>query len=347
MNTIPFTNSKNFNQEKSMLHSIVFLFATLAVSQSFAEELVVYTSRKEHLVKDIFRQYTKESGIKISHKTGSAPALIQTLKAEGKNSPADIFMTVDAGNLWHAADQGLLEPINSEKLTGNIPANLRDKNNQWFGFSVRARTIVYNTKKVKKEELADYETLATPAWKGRLCLRTSKKVYNQSLVAMLIFELGQKKAKEVVKGWVDNTVEIFPNDTAVLKAVAAGQCDAGIVNTYYFGRLVDENPKLPLKLFWPNQKSSYGVHVNVSGAGVVKTSRKKARAKKFLEWLADKQAQKSYAQVNMEYPINNMFPESEITKKWGKFKANETFNLSKAGMLQKDAIKLMREVQYK
>jgi iron(III) transport system substrate-binding protein len=329
-----------------MFRTLIAVFIVFTASEAFSEELVVYTSRKEHLVKDIFAQYTKETGVKVSYKTGKAPALIQTLKAEGEKSPADIFMTVDAGNLWHAADEGLLTPITSKKLTTNVPANLRDKDNKWFGLSVRARTIVYNPTKVKDGELADYETLATPAWKGRICLRTSKKVYNQSLVAMFIHELGETKAREVVKGWVNNTVEIFPNDTAVLKAVAAGQCAAGIVNTYYFGRLIKKDPKLPLKLFWPNQKN-YGVHVNVSGAGIVKTSTKKKAAQAFLEWLADKEAQKSYAQVNMEYPINTMFPESDVTKKWGSFKANKTFNLSKAGSLQKEAIKLMREVKYK
>jgi len=329
-----------------MFRTLIVFFIAFTAFEAYSEELVVYTSRKEHLIKDIFKQYTKETGVKVNYKTGKAPALIQTLKAEGSNSPADVFMTVDAGNLWHAADEGLLAPVTSKKLTTNVPANLRDKDNLWFGLSVRARTIVYNANKVKDGELSDYETLATPAWKGRLCLRTSKKVYNQSLVAMFIHELGEKKAREVVKGWVNNTVEIFPNDTAVLKAVAAGQCDAGIVNTYYFGRLIKKEPKLPLKLFWPNQKN-YGVHVNVSGAGIVKTSKKKETAKKFLEWLADKNAQKSYAQVNMEYPINSMFPESETTKKWGSFKPNKSFNLSKAGALQKEAIKLMREVKYK
>lgn len=328
---------------------ILLIFAMLGSSYTaFSEELVVYTSRKEHLVKDIFKQYTEESGVKVTYKTGKAAALIQTLKAEGTKSPADIFMTVDAGNLWFAGNEGLLEPVSSSKLKRNVPFNLRDEKGLWYGLSVRARTIVYNPKKVGKGELTTYEGLADKNWKGRLCLRTSKKVYNQSLVAMLISELGREKAKSIVKGWVNNAVDIFPNDTAVLKAVAAGQCDAGIVNTYYFGRLIKKDPKLSLKLFWPNQEeSNYGVHVNISGAGVLKTSKNKEAAKKFLEWLAGRKAQKSFAQVNMEYPINNMFPESDVTKAWGSFKPNKSFNLSSAGKLQKDAIKLMREVRYK
>lgn len=312
-----------------------------------AEDVVVYTSRKEHLIKDIFKQYTKETGVKVTYKTGKAAALIQSIKAEGEKSPADVFMTVDAGNLWFAASEGLLEPISSSKLRKNIPFNLRDEKGRWFGLSVRARTIAFNPKKVAIGELSTYEGLADKKWKGRLCLRTSKKVYNQSLVAMLISELGESKAKAVVKGWVKNTVEIFPNDTAVLKAVAAGQCDVGIVNTYYFGRLIKKSPKLSLKLFWPNQDNSYGVHVNVSGAGVLKASKNKKEATKLIEWLASRKAQKSFAQINMEYPINSIFPESEVTKSWGSFKPNKSFNLSSAGKLQKDAIKLMREVKYK
>ncbi len=330
-----------------MLKYIAVIFPILFCLNTFAKDVVVYTSRKEHLIKDIFKQYTIETGVKVVYKTGKAAALIQSIKAEGEKSPADIFMTVDAGNLWFAGKEGLLESISSNKLRKNVPFNLRDEKGRWFGLSVRARTIAFNTSKVAKGELTSYEGLADSKWKGRLCLRTSKKVYNQSLVAMLISELGSNKAKAVVKGWVNNTVEIFPNDTAVLKAVAAGQCDAGIVNTYYYGRLMKKSPKLPLKLFWPNQENSYGVHVNVSGAGVLKTSKNKDEARKLIEWLSSRTAQKSFAQVNMEYPINNLFPESKVTKSWGSFKPNKSFNLSNAGVLQKDAIKLMREVRYK
>lgn len=330
-----------------MFKYMVLILPIIFSINTLAKDVVVYTSRKEHLIKDIFKQYTKETGVNVSYKTGKAAALIQSIKAEGDKSPADIFMTVDAGNLWFAGKEGLLESISSKELKQNIPFNLRDEKGRWFGLSVRARTIAYNPEKVKEGELTTYEGLADSKWKGRLCLRTSKKVYNQSLVAMLISELGAKKAKEVVKGWVKNTVEIFPNDTAVLKAVAAGQCDVGIVNTYYYGRLKKKSPELSLKLFWPNQNNSYGVHVNVSGAGVLKTSDNKKAAKKLLEWLASRNAQESFAQVNMEYPINSRYPESEITKSWGSFKPNKSFNLSSAGKLQKDAIKLMREVDYK
>ncbi len=330
-----------------MRQYILFLIITMISFQTIqADELVVYTSRKEHLVKDIFELYTKKTGTKITYKTGKAPALIQTLKAEGKNTPADIFMTVDAGNLWHASSQDLLAPLSSSLLEKNIPTHLREKNNKWFGLSIRARTIAYNTNKVKADELKSYEDLADNKWNKRLCLRTSKKVYNQSLVAMLIHELGEKKAEEIVRGWVNNTVEIFSNDTAVLKAVASGQCDVGILNTYYYGRLKNKEPKLPVKLFWPNQ-DSYGVHINISGAGVTKYSKKKQAAQKFLEWLAGPEAQKQFAQVNMENAILNSVEQAKEVKSWGKFKGNNTFQLSNAGVLQSKAIKLMRRANYK
>jgi len=330
------------------MKTLLLLLAVLScdLSQAKAKELVVYTSRKEHLIKNIFKKYESESGVKVQYRTGKAGALIQALKAEGKNSKADLFMTVDAGNLWFAGKEGLLSPVDSKKLKSNVPSHLRDMKNLWFGLSVRARTIVYNTKNTKLTNLSSYEDLASPKWKGKICLRTSKKVYNQSLVAMLIHAHGYKKAKTIVQGWVNNTVEIFSNDTGVLKAVAAGQCQVGIVNTYYFGRLMKKDPKLPLKIFWPNQKTS-GVHVNVSGAGIVKHTKNRDEAVKFLEWLSGKEAQKSFAQVNMEYAINKTVPQAEEVKAWGTFKPNNQFNLTLAGKLQKEAIKLMKQVGYK
>lgn len=328
-----------------LLTGISLLILTMYSSLISASELTVYTSRKEHLVKDIFKQYEKETGTKIKYKTGKAGALIQNLKAESKSPVADIFMTVDAGNLWFASHEGLLEKTESKVLGSNVPDHLKDREQQWFGLSVRARTTVVNSKSFKGSEIS-YEDLATPAWKGKLCLRTSKKVYNQSLIAMLIKMHGYDKAKEIVGGWVKNSVDIFSNDTAVLKAVAAGQCEVGIVNTYYFGRLIKDDPKLPLKIVWPNQKS-YGVHVNVSGAGIVKNSKHQDEAKKFLEWLASAKAQKKFAQVNMEYPILDTAKLASEVEAWGKFKSNLKFNLTDAGKLQAKAIQLAQEVGYK
>jgi iron(III) transport system substrate-binding protein len=210
-------------------------------------DLVVYSARNEEHIQAIFERYAAETGQRIQLITDDAGPLIQRLAAEGKNSPADLLITVDAGVLWHAAQLGLLRSTNSTVLDANIPEHLRDPGKRWFGLTVRARTIVYSSERVKPEELDSYESLTDPRWKNRLCLRTSKSVYNQSLVAMLIAEHGEEKTERIVRGWVANlAAPVFANDTLLMQAIEAGQCDVGIVNTYYFGRLQRDNPRLPL-----------------------------------------------------------------------------------------------------
>ena len=311
-----------------------------------AKEVIVYSSRKEHLIKPLFDLYQKETGVKISYITDKAPPLMARLKAEGKNTPADVFMTVDAGNLWNAAEQGLLQSINSTILENNVPDNLRDEDNRWFGLSIRARTIVYSTERVKADTLKTYESLGDPEWKGRLCLRTSKKVYNQSLVATMIASLGEDKTTEVVESWVNNlATPVFANDTKLMEAIAAGQCDVGIVNTYYYGRLQDQRPDIPLKLFWPNQEDR-GVHINISGAGVVKNARHPVAAQKLIEWLSSDLAQQQFAGLNKEYPVNPKVKATEQVASWGQYKKDD-INVEVAGRLQIPAIKLMDRAGYK
>jgi len=307
-----------------------------------AAEVVVYSARKEHLIKPLFDAYTEKTGVRIRYITDKAGPLLARLKAEGRRSPADLLLTVDAGNLWHAAEEGVLQPVGSAVLKRNIPAHLRDPLDRWFGLSVRARTIVYNTRKVSPGELSTYEALADPKWKGRLCLRTSKKVYNQSLVAMLIARLGEARAEEIVRGWVANlAVPPFSSDTKALQAVAAGQCDLTIVNTYYFGRLLKKHPDLPLAIFWPNQgEGEGGVHVNVSGAGVTAHSRHRDAAVSLLEWLSGPEAQGLFARLNLEYPANPAVKPDPVVAAWGTFRADPT-NLAKAGELQAKAVMLM------
>ena len=332
---------------KRTLLTIMGLFVFFSsLPHALATELVVYSARKEHLVKALFDDYEKETGVKIKYLTGKAAALMQRLKAEGKNTPADLLITVDAGNLWHAAQEGLLQPVNSPALNANIPAHLRDQDGRWFGLSIRARTMVYNTDKLKPADLKSYADLADSKWNKRLLLRTSKKVYNQSLVAMLISEHGSDKAAEIVKGWVANlAAPPFSNDTKVMEAIAAGLGDVGIVNTYYFGRLIKKNPNLPLALFWADQEGN-GTHVNVSGAGVTTHAKNPKEAIKFLEWLSSERAQNLFADVNMEYPVNPKNTPHSTVKAWGPFKQN-MMNLGQAGALQGKAIMLMDKAGYK
>jgi iron(III) transport system substrate-binding protein len=322
------------------------LFAPQWTSVAEADELVVYTARKEHLVKPLFDAYTEKTGVRIKYATDKAGALLQRMKAEGKNSPADVLITVDAGNLWQAANEGLLQPVHSKVLEENVPSHLRDTSGNWFGLSVRARTVVYSTERVKTTALSTYEDLASPKWEGRLCLRTSKKVYNQSLVAMMIAEHGEQQTEDIVRGWVGNLAQKpFSNDTKVMEAIEAGLCDVGVVNTYYFGRLQRKNPQIKLAIFWPSQ-GKRGVHVNISGAGVTRYARHKEEAIRFLEWLSSGEAQSMFADANMEYPVNPRIEPHDFVKAWGEFKGN-TINVSKAGALQADAIRLMDRAGYR
>lgn len=332
-----------------MVRTFLIALSFLLVVPTFAsaqEEVVVYSARKEHLIKPLFDLYTQNTGVKVTYITGKAGVLLERLKAEGKNSPADLFITVDAGNLWQAAKAGVLQPLDSKELMENVPANLRDPENRWFGLSVRARTIVFNTDSGVGEKLESYEDLADLKWRGKLVLRTSKKVYNQSLVASIIAEHGKQQAEQIVTGWVSNlAVAPFSNDTKALEAVAAGIGDATIVNTYYFGRLMKKNPNLPLAIFWPNQ-SSNGVHKNVSGAGLTAHSKNKEGGTKLLEWLSSKEAQVQFAGLNMEYPVNQEVTPDPVVAAWGTFKGNP-LNVAKYGELQVEAIKLMDRVGYK
>lgn len=331
---------------QTLFFSISLFLLISYTGTAFSQEIIVYSARKEHLIEPVFELYTKETGVRIKYITDKAPVLLQRIKAEGANTRADLLITVDAGNLWHAAIQGILQPVSSDLLTSNIPSHLRDPEHNWFGLSLRARTIVYSTKRVRSDELSTYEELSKSDWKGRLVLRTSKKVYNQSLVAMLIKEHGEDETIEIVKGWVGNlAAPPFSNDTKVMEAIIAGQGDVGIVNTYYYGRLARKDPTIPIALFWPNQ-SSGGVHVNVSGAGVVAASKNKDAAVAFLEWLSAEKAQKIFADGNMEYPVNPDVPINPIVASWGSFKQNK-INLKNAGENQAAAIKLMDRVGYK
>jgi iron(III) transport system substrate-binding protein len=340
---------KELNLMKHMnniLAVLLLTLLTLGATQVSADEIVVYSARNEQLIKPLFDAYTTESGTKITFITDKEGPLLQRLKAEGKNTRADLLITVDAGNLWHAADEGILQPVESTILQANIPANLRDPDNQWFGLSLRARTIVYSTERVNPEELSTYEALGEDQWKDRLLLRTSKKVYNQSLVAMLIDEYGEEKAESIVRTWVANLVtNPFSNDTKVMEGILAGQGDVGIVNTYYFGRLLKKNPDLKLALFWPNQNST-GVHVNVSGAGVTRHAKNPQAAIKFLEWLSSEKAQNLFADANMEYPVNKNVKAHPYVAAWGEFKASKQ-NLANAGKFQKQAIQLMDRADYR
>jgi iron(III) transport system substrate-binding protein len=308
-------------------------------------KVVVYSSRAEHLIKPLFDQFSAETGIEVQFQTGRANALIERLRAEGANSPADILMTVDAGNLWYAADQGLFQSLNSPIVENNIPAHLRDPDQLWTGLSVRARTFVYHSDKIQPNQLTSYEDLADPKWQGRLCLRTSGSVYNKSLVAAMIDHHGEPKTAEVLSGWVNNlATKPTARDVHVMEAILAGQCDVGLVNTYYYGRLEADTPNTPLKLAWANQDTT-GTHINVSGAGILKHASQPNNARKLIEWLSSEAAQQTYGALNREYPANPTIKLDPQVAAWGEYKQDQ-LNLRQVGVLQQKATMLINRVGY-
>lgn len=316
------------------------------VAAEVSGPVIVYSSRQEHLIKPLFDRFTAETGIDVQFQTGEDGPLIARLQAEGNATYADVLYTVDAGNLWAAAERGLLAPIESTVLESAIPAHLRDPQGRWFGLSVRARTLVYSTERVDPAELSSYEALADPQWQGRLCLRTSKKVYNMSLVATLIERLGVAETEAIVRGWVSNlAAPVFSSDNLVIEAIAAGQCDVGVVNTYYVGQELQENPQIPVKLFWANQAAN-GVHVNISGAGVTAHAKNRAGAIRLIEWLSGPEPQYLFSELNLEYPASPEVTPVDLVASWGPFK-QDTINVEAAGRLQAEAVKLMDRADYR
>lgn len=309
-------------------------------ARAAGEPLVVYTARKYQLVDELFQEYGRNRGIEVKFVTDDGAPLIQRLIAEGANSPADLFISVDAGDLWRASEAGLLAPVNSPMLEAAIPAHLRDPEGRWFGLAVRARTIAYSTERVKPAELSTYAALGDARWKGRLCLRSGKHAYNQSLVAMMIGDLGEAATERVVRSWIANlAAPPFSSDTLLLKAIAAGQCDVGIVNSYYLGRLQAETPKFPVQIFWADQKAS-GTHVNISGGGVTTHAKNRAEAIRFLEWVATPAIQQRFAAVNYEFPANAGVAPLPVVAAWGKFEPHRV-NVGTIGRTQPAAVRLL------
>ncbi len=267
---------------------------------SSAGEVVVYSARIEVLLKPLFDTFTEKTGLQVRYFTASENELFERLKAEGADTPADVLMTVDVGNLWLAEQAGLLQGFSSETIDNNIPPHLRAKDNAWVGLSIRARPIMYSTERVQPSELSTYEALGDPKWQGRLCFRTSKKVYTQSLVATMIKTLGEERTEGILRRWMATQPRIFDSDSKLLEAIAAGQCDVGMANTYYLARLQAKDAKFLVAVFWPNQ-ADRGVHINISGAGVTKSAKHREHAIKLIAFLSSIEAQRLYADANYEH----------------------------------------------
>lgn len=306
----------------------------------------IYSARNEALILPLLERFREETGIGFKLVTGKADELLKRLEIEGQASPADLLITVDAGRLQRARDAGVLQPIDNEVLKEAIPAPLRDRDNYWFGLSQRARVIMYARDRVDPSELSTYEALAEPRWKGRVCVRSSGNIYNQSLVASMIEADGVEKTEQWARGLVANFArKPGGGDTDQLRAAAAGLCDIAIANTYYFGRLVksdDEKDRAvadALAVFWPNQ-ADRGAHVNVSGAGVTRYAGHRAAAERLLEFLVSAESQAWYAEVNNEYPVVQGVKIPATLESWGPFKA-DSLNLTRLGENNRAAVQLM------
>ena len=309
-----------------------------------AEEVVVYSAR-HYGQEAAFDAFTRKTGIQVRVLNGNTGELFERLKAEGERTAADVLLTVDAGNLWNAARAGLLSRVDSPELERNVPVHLRDPEGRWFGLTVRARTLVYAKDRVKPTDLSTYEALGDPRWKGRLCLRTSGYIYNQSLLATMIRRHGEARVEEIVRGWVANAPTLINSDTKIVEAIAAGQCDVGVVNHYYLARLVAKTPAYPVGIFWANQQTT-GTHVNVSGAGVVAHAKHRAQAIRFLEFLSSPEAQQMFADLSFEYPANPQAGIHPVVVQFGKFKQDD-LNIAAAGEFQAAATRLADRAGYR
>ena len=328
--------------------TMVLCFLISGVANIWAQEYVnVYSSRIEKLIKPAFDAFTDETGVLVRYLTAKEAELQSRMAAEGKYTKADVLITVDAGNLWLAANKGLLQPIESRILDANVPTSVKDPEGRWYGLTIRARTIVYSKERVNPTQLSTYEALGDSMWKDRLCLRTSKKVYNKSLVATMIADLGATKARSIVDGWVANQPIIEPKDSTLLKSIAAGKCDVGVVNTYYLGRILAKDANFPVGLFWANQNEQ-GVHINISGAGVAKYAKNKDNAIRLLEFLSSAKAQNLFADSNYEYPVNPIVsPNAKLSQWWGAEFKQDQINVANAGAYQAQAVRLMESAGYK
>jgi len=303
------------------------------------------SARQEYLIKPILEEFTKDTGIKVNYTISFGNIMVNMIKLEAEDSQIDAYIANDAGDLYNLQQNGILQPIRSEILERNIPSHLRDPSKQWYGISMRVRSVVYNTQLVNPLLLKDYESIGDPLWKNKLSLRTSKKVYNKSMVAMMIAHYGYEKTKKILTSWVDNlSLKPLNDDIKVIKSILDNKAELGIVNSYYLAKLLKEMPDLPIKMnFIGDEKGR--VHINISGIGVTRYAKRKQNAIKLIEWLSSKKGQQLFANINMEYPVNKRVKPHKILQEWGRFKQMK-INVKKAGELRREAVRLMREVGY-
>ena len=317
--------------------------------ESKANEINLYSARKEHLIKPLTDNFTKSTGIKVNIITAKAAQLHQRIVREGNSSEADVLLTVDAGNLWKASNENLLREINSDFLNSRIKSKYKDPNNKWFGLSLRARIIVYSNDRVKKNELIGYKYLADPIFKNRILIRSSSNIYNQSLMAHMISKYGMNEAEKWAAGMVNNFArDPAGGDRDQIKAVAAGEGDIAVVNSYYIAKMLNsDNRDLfdSLSIYFPSDEQM-GTHLNISGAGLLKNAPNTENAIKFIEFLASDKAQFIYANSNFEYPVVDNIDIPVILQSFGKY-TEDNILTNEYGKLSAEAIKMADRVGWK
>ena len=333
------------------LVTLIFLSAHFL----YGNEVNIYTSRHYEADNELYEMFTAKTGISVNIISGSGNALMERLKAEGSNSPGDIFFTVDAGNLSRFQKEGFLQEIISEKVNNIVPEELRGPNNEWIAVAKRARVIFYNPESVSEEEIKNisYESLAESKWRNRVVIRSSSNMYNQSLVASLISAYGIEETERWAKNLVNNFFRVPQgNDRAQILAVANGLADIAVANTYYYGIMlsgrggpVQLEAARKVKIIFPNQ-SNRGSHVNISGGGILKFSPNKMNAVKFLEFLLTEEAQKHIVNNTFEYPVLDGVKAHPLIEQFGKFKEDQ-ISVAKFGELNPEAVRLMDRAGWK
>ncbi|WP_130806376.1 Fe(3+) ABC transporter substrate-binding protein [Senegalia massiliensis] len=312
----------------------------------------VYTDRHYDTDESLYEAFTEDTGIEVNIVKAKSDELIERLSREGESTEADVLITADAGRLHRAKSKDLLQSVESDVLSQNVPENLKDVDNTWYGLTIRGRVIVYSEERVSPEELSTYQDLTSDKWKEKILVRSSSNIYNQSLLASFIELYGEKEAEKWAEGIVNNMArKPQGNDRDQAKAIVAGEGDLAIMNTYYIGKMLNSSDPEEVEVankigvFFPN-KETEGTHINVSGAGITKNSKNKENALKLIEFLSGEKAQKEFAEANYEYPVNKNVEPSELLKSWGNFNAQD-INLSILGEYNSEAVKIFDRVGWK
>ena len=348
---------------KSLQYILIVVFTALLAAcgsgnkqqggeEQSAQEVNVYTHRHYDVDKELFAKFTEQTGIKVNVVNASADELLNKMQQESELSPADVLITVDAGRLYKAKQAGLLQAVSSEALQANIPSQFADPEGFWYGLTYRARVVVYAKDRVDPTTLSTYEDLASETWRSKVLVRSSSNLYNQSLLASIIAQHGEETATSWASGVVANFArEPKGNDRDQVKAIAAGEGDLAIVNTYYIGKLLNSSNSAEVEageavlVFFPNQDDR-GTHVNVSGAGVAKHAPNKANAIRFIEYLSDTEAQSVFAEANYEYPVKADVAWAPLLDSWGTFKT-DAVDLNLLGEYNDEAVKVFDAAGWK